>query len=921
MKQLQLDIEGMSCASCSSRVEGALCKLEGVLEAPVNLATEKASIRYDESRIDADKLIDTVREVGYTPVTEELEIGVGGMTCANCSARVERALNALPGVLEASVNLATERATLRYVPATLSPDDIARSIEDTGYEPRPLMDEAERETQEQAERDRRRRAMQRDLWIATVLTLPVFVLAMGAHFVPGFHHSLLSLAPQAVWDWIQAVLTTLVILGPGRRFFHPGWIAYRHLSPDMNSLVMTGTGAAWGYSMLVLLAPGIFPPDARHIYFESAAVVLTVIIMGKYLEEIARGRTSAAIRKLVGLQAKTAHILQDGEERELPLSKVRAGDTVLIRPGERIPVDAEVFEGESYVDESMLTGEPVPVAKHPGDKLVGGTVNQHGLLRATATRVGRDTVLAQIIRLVERAQGSKLPIQGLADRVVRVFTPVVIAIAAITFLAWLAFGPPPAITLALVSAVAVLVVACPCAMGLATPAAIMVGSGRAAELGVLYRKGEALETLSHVDTVVFDKTGTLTEGKPTLTDISVGDADEDELLRLAAAVEANSEHPLGAAIVAAAKARGLELPDVDTFEVIPGFGLSAKVEGRLVQIGAARFMHREHIATGDIGRHADGYAAAGKTPVLVAVDGTIHAALAIADPLKNEAAAMVKALHRLGMKVAMITGDNHRTAAAIATQAGIDEVHAEVLPDGKASAVEAMQSSGRKVAFVGDGINDAPALAQADVGIAVGSGTDIAIEAADVTLTRGGMKGDLDGVVTALQVARRTMSTIRGNLFWAFIYNIMLIPVATGMFEPSFGLHLNPMVAGLAMGLSSVFVVGNSLRLRKLAAVRLLTQDESGAIASQQTDTSRYNNKQPENHTEKKQVETKLKVTGMTCMHCVGAVKKALEAVDGVESADVSLEPGQAVVNGDADTSALVAAITEAGYGAEKDES
>jgi len=915
MKRLQLDIEGMTCASCSSRVEGALCELEGVVEAPVNLATEKASISYDESRIDADKLVDTVREVGYTPITAELEIGVGGMTCANCSARVERVLSALPGVLKASVNLASERATLRYVPATLTPDDIARTIEETGYEPRPLVDDEELEAREQAERDRRRQSMQRDLWIASVLTLPVFILAMGAHFIPGFHHGLLELAPQTVWDWTQAVLTTLVIIGPGRRFFRPGWIAYRHLSPDMNSLVMTGTGAAWGYSMLVLLAPGLFPADARHIYFESAAVVLTVILMGKYLEEIAKGRTSAAISKLVGLQAKTARVLHDGEEQELPLSKVRAGNIIVIRPGERVPVDGEVTEGESYVDESMLTGEPVPVVKQPGDKLVGGTVNQHGLLKATATQVGSNTVLAQIIRLVERAQGSKLPIQGLADRVVRVFTPTVIAIATITFLAWLTFGPPPAITLALVSAVAVLVVACPCAMGLATPAAIMVGSGRAAELGVLYRKGEALETLSHTDTVVFDKTGTLTEGRPKLTDITVIDAEDDELLRLTAAVEANSEHPLGAAIVTESKSRGHKLADVDAFKVIPGYGLSGIVEGRLVQIGSPRYMKRESIDAGNLGRQADVFAADGKTPVLVAVDGTVQAALAIADPLKGEALAMVNALHQRGMKVAMITGDNRKTAEAIAMQSGIDEVHAEVLPDGKASAVEDMQSSGRVVTFVGDGINDAPALAQADVGIAVGSGTDIAIEAADVTLTR----GDLGGVVTALDVARRTMSTIRGNLFWAFIYNILLIPVATGMFEPSFGLHLNPMVAGLAMGLSSVFVVGNSLRLRRVHPARLRPADESVVQKPHVAVTagSRDNPDQQTSFTEVNKVETKLKVTGMTCMHCVGAVKKALEAVEGVDSAEVSLEAGQAVVTGDADVTVLVAAVREAGYSAE----
>ena len=507
------------------------------------------------------------------------------MTCANCSARVERALNKLPGVLEASVNLATERASVRFAPATLSTDDIARAIEASGYEPRPLDDE-DSDARDQATRDNHRRAMRRDLIIAALLTIPVFVLAMGSHFVPGFQHGLLALAPQPVWDWAQALLTSAVIFGPGRRFFRPGWIAYRHLSPDMNSLVMTGTGAAWGYSMLVLLLPAIFPVDARNLYFESAAVVLTVILMGKYLEELARGRTSAAIRKLVGLQAKTARVMRDGVEQETAVARVQTGDIVVIRPGERIPVDGEVTEGESYVDESMLTGEPIPAAKRPGDQVVGGTLNQHGQLRVTATQVGKQTVLAQIIRSVERAQGSKLPIQGLADRVVRVFTPVVIVIAIVTFLAWLALGPDPAITFALVSAVAVLVVACPCAMGLATPAAIMVGSGRAAELGVLYRKGEALETLSHVDTVVFDKTGTLTEGRPRLTDIHTTDDDSNAVLRLAAAAESGSEHPLGMAVVAAAEERGLDLPSLDAFEAIPGYGIRATIEGQQVVIGA-----------------------------------------------------------------------------------------------------------------------------------------------------------------------------------------------------------------------------------------------------------------------------------------------------------------------------------------------
>lgn len=832
MKQLDLGIGGMTCASCSSRVERGLGKLEGVVEAPVNLATERASITYDESVLSPSAVIDAVRELGYSPLTEEFEIGIGGMTCANCSARVERALNKLPGVVEASVNLATERASVRFAPATLSADDIAQTIEATGYEPRPL-DGEDTEVREQAARDEHRHAMRRDLIIAALLTLPVFVLAMGAHFVPGFHHALLVLAPQPVWDWTQAVLTTAVIFGPGRRFFRPGWIAYRHLSPDMNSLVMTGTGAAWAYSTLVLLAPALFPADARNLYFESAAAVLTVILMGKYLEELAKGRTSAAIRKLVGLQAKTARVLRDGTEQEIAVARVQTGDIVVIRPGERIPVDGEIREGESYVDESMLTGEPVPAAKQPGDPVVGGTVNQHGQLCVAATQVGKHTVLAQIIRSVERAQGSKLPIQGVADRVVRVFTPVVILIAIVTFLAWLAFGPDPAITIALVSAVAVLVVACPCAMGLATPAAIMVGSGRAAELGVLYRKGEALETLSHIDTVVFDKTGTLTEGRPKLTDIHTNDNDSgDAVLRLAAAAEHGSEHPLGMAVVAAAKARDLELPAIDAFEAIPGYGIRAIIEDRQVLIGAMRLMTRENIEVGTLQQQAENDAADGKTPVFVAVDGVAQAVLAIADPLKAEATSMVQALRQRGIQVAMITGDSQKTAAAIARIAGIEQVHAETLPDGKAEVVKAMQAEGRKLAFVGDGINDAPALAQADVGIAVGSGTDIAIEAADVTLTR----GDLSGVITALDVARKTLSTIRGNLFWAFVYNILLIPVATGMFYPAFGLHLNPMVAGLAMGLSSMFVVGNSLRLRRLRAATLAPHDKE-QVQTDQTDS------------------------------------------------------------------------------------
>ena len=814
-QDIELGIEGMTCASCSARVERALKKLPGVRAASVNLATERASIRFDAQVIGITEIVAAVRDAGYTPLTAEVEIGVGGMTCASCSARVERALNKLPGVLDASVNLATERASLRYLPASTGPDEVARVIEETGYAPRPLDEDVSEDREAMARRDSLR-AMRRDLRLAMLFTLPVLFIAMGAAFFPQLQKGFDALAPWPhFWGWVEWGFASAVLFGPGRRFFRPGWIAYRHFSPDMNSLVMTGTGAAYLYSLVVLLAPFLFPAEARNLYFDSAAVVITVILFGKYLEELAKGRTGAAIKKLVGLQAKTARVVRDGVEVEIPMRSVRPGDRVIVRPGERIPVDGAVCEGESYVDESMLTGEPLPVSKRVGDTVVGGAVNQHGLLHIEARQVGKQTVLAQIIRLVERAQGSKLPIQGLADRVVRIFTPSVLIVAAAAFLGWLVFGPPPAITLALVSAVAVLVVACPCAMGLATPAAIMVGTGRAAELGVLFRKGEALEALSHVDTVVFDKTGTLTEGRPRLTDLESATGGSAGLLRLAAAIETGSEHPLAVAIMAAAQEQGLELPAMEDFQAIPGYGVRARVEGQTILLGAERLLAREGIESSALAARAAVLAAQGKTPVYLAVDQEVRAVLAVADALKAESAAVVTALKGQRIEIVMITGDSERTAAAIAHQAGIAHYQAEVLPSGKAEAVENLQRQGRKVAFVGDGVNDAPALARADVGIAVGSGADIAIEAADVTLTR----GDLAGVATALNAARRTMNTIRGNLFWAFFYNILLIPLAAGVLYPWWGVHLNPMAAGLAMGLSSVFVVANSLRLRRLRDV------------------------------------------------------------------------------------------------------
>lgn len=823
LETLSVDVEGMTCASCSSRVERGLNKLEGVSGAGVNLATERAELHFDPKRISTGQIVAAIRETGYTPISTEIELAVEGMTCASCVGRVERALTKSPGVIDASVNLAIERAKITFLPAMTDADALAAVVSDAGYEAHPIADTSEA-SETQAERRRASlRAMGLDLAIAGILGLAIVVLAMGGTFIPSFDRALTALSPfTEFWEWVQFALASVVLFWPGRRFFRPGLIAYRHLSPDMNSLVATGTGAAWIYSTAVLLAPSLFPPEARHVYFDSAAVVIAAVLAGKYLEEIAKGRTSAAIRKLVGLQGKTARKLDgQGMEHDVPVAQLRVGDRLIVRPGERMPVDGRVVEGRAHLDESMLTGEPLPVAKTAGDDVVGGTVDLDGRLVVEATSVGSDTVLAQIIKLVESAQTGKLPIQGLADRVVRVFTPIVLIIAVLSFSAWMLISGN--ISEALVAAVAVLVVACPCAMGLATPAAIMVGTGRAAELGVLFRKGEALEALSHVDTVLFDKTGTLTEGRPVLVDTvepKPGDA-----LRLAAALEGASEHPLARAIVAAANERDLDLPAVTDFRAIAGNGIEGRIEGKLVRVGARRFMELEGVTLDDLVDKAHELEGAGRTVIYVAADREALALFAIADRVKPEAHSVVEALRARGVNVAMVTGDAKATARAVADQLGIKDVHAEVLPQDKATVVTDLQQKNHRVAFVGDGINDAPALAQADVGIALATGTDIAIEAADVTLTR----GQLDEVITALDAARRTLGNIRGNLFWAFFYNIILIPIAAGLAAP-FGIHLNPMVAGVAMGLSSVFVLGNSLRLRRLGAFHTAQTSQSSQI-------------------------------------------------------------------------------------------
>jgi Cu+-exporting ATPase len=647
--------------------------------------------------------------------------------------------------------------------------------------------------------------------VAIVATLPLFVMEMGSHLFPAFHHALMQVLAPETNRLIQLALATVVLAGPGRRFFAKGVPNLWRRTPDMNSLVVVGTSAAYAYSLVATLAPQALPAGADHVYFEAAAVIVTLVLLGRFLEARAKGRTSAAIRHLVGLQPQTAHVLRDGDYVERPIAEVVAGDRLRIRPGERIPVDGVVLEGRSYVDESMITGEPVPVEKGPGASVTGGTINANGSFTFEASRVGAATLLAQIIRLVEAAQGAKLPIQTLVDRVTGWFVPAVMAAALLTFLAWLWLGPSPALTHALVNAVAVLIIACPCAMGLATPTSIMVGTGRGAELGILFRKGDALQALSGVDVIALDKTGTLTEGRPMLTDLAIIDGDEGRVLAMIAALETRSEHPIANAIVTAAKDRGLALPEVARFEAQPGRGITGEIDGHAIIVGADRALAAHGIEVSSSASLARRLGEAGKTPLYAAIDGRLAAVLAVSDPVKPTTPAAIAALHRLGLKVAMITGDNRHTADAIARTLGIDTVVAEVLPEGKVAAVKSLRPAGARIAFVGDGINDAPALSEADVGIAVGTGTDVAIESADVVL----MSGDLAGVARAIALSRATIGNIRQNLFWAFAYNASLIPVAAGLLYPLTGLLLSPMLAAGAMGLSSVFVLGNALRLRR----------------------------------------------------------------------------------------------------------
>ena len=828
-ERVDLPITGMSCAACARTIEKTLSKAPGVRSANVNFATSRATVEYDPAATKVGDLVAQVRDVGYgTAGSAHAEFIVNDSSRPSGSAGpLEGRLERLPGVLAASFNLSTSAVHVEYLPGSIDLAAIRAAIHEFGYEVHDSDGNSGNvsvEDSEQAYRDAEYRELRRKFWVAAVLSAPVLVIAMA--------HGSIPLLNFAGVEWLQLALTTPVVFYAGAQFYRGAWAAFRHRAADMNTLIAVGTGAAYLYSVAATIAPGFFAAAAGSdmaamghgattpVYFEAASVIIALILLGRMLEARAKGRTGEAIRRLAGLQAKTARVVRDGVDVDVPIEEVLAGDIVLVRPGEKVPVDGIVEEGTSTIDESMLTGESLPVDKSAGDEVFGATINKTGSFRFRATKVGKDTALQQIVKMVADAQGSKAPIARLADVISGIFTPIVIAIAIATFVVWFVAAPVDVrFSMALVNFVSVLIIACPCALGLATPTAIMVGTGRGAENGILIKGGESLETAHRIQTVVLDKTGTITEGKPAMTDVIVATGSavaKEELLRLAASAEAASEHPLGEAIVAGAKARGLELTRVTEFAAAPGHGIEATVDERRVLIGRATHLGDLGIDTSALDTRAAELATDGKTPMFVAVDGSFAGLIAVADRVKPESKDAVAALRRLGIEVVMMTGDNRRTAEAVARQVGIDRVLAEVLPEGKSAEIKRLRQGGRVVAMVGDGINDAPALAEADLGIAIGTGTDVAMEASDITLIR----GDLRGVVTAIALSRATMRTIKQNLFWAFVYNVVGIPVAAGVLYPFAGWLLSPVLASAAMSLSSVSVVTNSLRLRRFRPAR-----------------------------------------------------------------------------------------------------
>ena len=806
LARLNLPIVGLKGKdlSAAQAVETALRAVAGVRTAKASLATGIAALEYDPGRIDLETLFSAVRSAGYRVGGAQTRIGIENLRCASCVGFIEEELRTTPGVLNATVNIGTQEATVEYLPEKTTLAQLRQAIETWGYKTRPAISD-EPVDKQQAEHEREYRRLMRKFWFAAIVSLPVLATAY-----PQYIPIVRDWSAEAVrLAWIGAGLLTLpVLLWSGSDFFTGAWAALKHRSANMNTLIALGTGAAWLYSTVAVLFPDLFPEGTSEPFYDVVAVVIALVVLGQALELRAKGRTSEAIKKLMGLQAKTARVIRDGREADIPVEEVLTGDVVQVRPGEKVPVDGVIVEGSSAVDESMLTGESLPVSKKIGDDVIGATLNKTGAFKFRATKVGKDTALAQIVKMVQDAQNSKAPIARLADTVSGYFVPAVMILAVLTFVIWFDFGPQPQLVFALVTSVTVLIIACPCALGLATPMSLMVGIGKGAENGILIRSGEALQTAQALQIIVLDKTGTITKGKPELTDVLT--VNNEQLLRLAASVETVSEHPLAEAVVEGAKARGLALAAPEKFEAIPGHGVIATVEGRRVVLGNLKMMQRESMALGELEAQAAQLADEGKTPMYVAIDSQAAGILAVADTVKEDSAEAIAALKKMGLEVVMITGDNRRTAEAIARKVGVDRVLAEVLPEDKAHNVHLLQAEGKKVAMVGDGINDAPALAQADVGLAIGTGTDVAIEASDITL----IKGSLKGVVTAIEVSRVTMDNIRQNLFGAFIYNVLGIPVAMGVLFPFFGLLLSPLIAGAAMAFSSVTVVGNANRLR-----------------------------------------------------------------------------------------------------------
>ncbi|MGG3797739.1 heavy metal translocating P-type ATPase [Metabacillus fastidiosus] len=800
LKEVQLQIAGMTCAACATRVEKGLKKLDGVAEANVNFALEKATLKYNSEAVSPANFQEKIKDLGYDVISEKAEFDIIGMTCAACATRVEKGLNKLDGISKATVNFALERASVEYNPSAVTISEMRKQVEKIGYEAKVKQEDVSEQKTDHREKEIKKQKMK--FLFSLLLSFPL-LWAMVSHFE---FTSFIYLPEIFMNPWFQLALATPVQFIIGGQFYVGAYKALRNKSANMDVLVALGTSAAYFYSLYLSIKSIGSGHHMVDLYFETSAVLITLIILGKLFEARAKGRSSEAIKKLIGLQAKTAKVFRDGMEIDIPLEEVVIGDIIYVKPGEKVPVDGEIIEGRSALDESMLTGESVPVDKTIGDTVIGATINKNGFLKMKATKVGKDTALAQIIKVVEEAQGSKAPIQRMADQISGIFVPIVVGIAIITFLVWYLFVSPGEFAVALEKLIAVLVIACPCALGLATPTSIMAGSGRAAEYGLLFKGGEHLELTHQITTVVLDKTGTVTNGKPVLTDVATKHGvDEYEFLQLVGTAEKQSEHPLAEAIVKGIQEKNISLLDIEQFEAIPGHGIQAKVDGKEILVGTRKLMTDFNIELGIVMTKIEQLEENGKTVMIVAIDRAYSGIIAVADTVKETSKEAIKRMKDLGLEVIMITGDNNRTAKAIADEVGIDQVIGEVLPEGKVNEVKKLQKEGKTVAMVGDGINDAPALAVADIGMAIGTGTDVAMEAADITL----MRGDLNSVADAIIMSRKTIRNIKQNLFWAFGYNTLGIPIAALGF-------LAPWLAGAAMAFSSVSVVINALRLQKV---------------------------------------------------------------------------------------------------------